>query len=274
MYIPNPGEFLCRINMMPHPSFNPQPRRFPLLVKLAYSAFVSLHIWINWRVYGPLNFLWFCDLAVLATLVALWAENRLLLSITAVGILLPMSLWIVDLCARIVFGHYIFGYAAYMFSRRIPLSVRAVSTFHLWLPVLLVWMLFRRGYDRRALAIQWVVCLLVLLTSRLVSSPPPATSLNQAVNINWVYGSSDFGPQTAMPGWLYLGVMMALYPIVIYVPMHLVLTGLFSRQRAKIKNPLPIAEPEAHRMTASWRKITNRTSKAEYEALLGEPQSS
>lgn len=248
---------------MPNPNLHPQSRRFPLLVKIAYSLFVMLHIWINWRVYGPLNFLWFCDMAVLTTLVALWTESRLLLSVTAVEILLPMSLWIIDLSARIGLGHYVFGYAAYMFSRRLPLSVRAVSTFHIWLPVLLVWMLFKLGYDRRALAIQWIVCLGVLLTCRFISAPPPATSLHQAVNINWVYGSSDFGPQTAMPGWIYLGIMIVFYPIVIYMPTHLVLAAVFSRRKDEgTMHRAATVEPKLYRVNLRRQRMAEQTSAA------------
>ena len=33
--------------------------RIPLSVKLAYTAFVAVHVALTWQAYGPLNFLWF-----------------------------------------------------------------------------------------------------------------------------------------------------------------------------------------------------------------------
>src|SRR5580692_10860366 len=112
--------------------------RIPLSLKLAYTAFVVVHASLNWHAYGPLNFLWFCDIALLTLLVALWAENSLLASIAAVAILLPMALWAFDLAARITLGHYIFGFAGYMFDRRVPVQIRILSSFHLWVPVVLL----------------------------------------------------------------------------------------------------------------------------------------
>ena len=64
---------------------NRPPLRIPLWVKLAYSAFCAVMIPTYWHEYGPTNFLYFCDVAVLLTLAALWSENALLASIAAVG---------------------------------------------------------------------------------------------------------------------------------------------------------------------------------------------
>ena len=48
----------------------------PLWLKLAYTAFMVVLIPVYWRNYGPTNFLYFCDVALLITLVGMWIEVR------------------------------------------------------------------------------------------------------------------------------------------------------------------------------------------------------
>ena len=68
--------------------------RLPLWLKLAYSAFLAVLVPYYLKAYGPTNFLYFCDVALLMALVALWTESSMWASIPAVGILLPQSLWV------------------------------------------------------------------------------------------------------------------------------------------------------------------------------------
>ena len=49
---------------------------------------------VYWYYYGPTNFLYFCDVALFLTLAGLWLESPLLISMCAVGILLPQMLWV------------------------------------------------------------------------------------------------------------------------------------------------------------------------------------
>ena len=44
--------------------------RIPQTVKIAYSAFAAVLVPYYLQTYGPTNFLYFCDVAVLLTLVA------------------------------------------------------------------------------------------------------------------------------------------------------------------------------------------------------------
>ena len=75
-------------------------RRIPLPVKIGYTAFVAVLVPYYWVTYTPWNFLYFCDVALLLTLVAIWTENALLISMSSVGILLPQALWVLDFLAR------------------------------------------------------------------------------------------------------------------------------------------------------------------------------
>jgi hypothetical protein len=48
------------------------PREIPRWVKYGYTAFMAVLIPVYWWHYGPTNFLYFCDVALLLTLVGVW----------------------------------------------------------------------------------------------------------------------------------------------------------------------------------------------------------
>ena len=189
---------------------------------------------VYWADYGPTNFLYFCDIALLMTLYGVWAESSLLISMAAVGILLPQMLWCADFLwqgARTLQGLPHAGMTAYMFDEAKPLFLRSLSLFHGWLPFLLLYLMSRTGYDRRALKswtlLGWSLCLVAyfLLPPAGARLPDPNTPLN----VNYVYGLDDSRPQTWMPQAVYLPVYMLLLFLLAYVPSHLILSRLFGK---------------------------------------------
>jgi len=194
-------------------------------LKLAYTAFVAVLVPYYWITYSPWNFLFFCDVALLIALAALWSENPLLMSLPAVGIVLPQMLWVVDFLA----GSRISGMTSYTFDPKLPLFVRGFSSFHGWLPFLLIWGVWRLGYDRRALAGWAAIGTVVLLASFFLAPAPPAPPDNPslAVNLNFVHGLSYERPQTWMPPWLWLTIFLVGFPVVFYVPAHLIFRTWF-----------------------------------------------
>jgi len=198
----------------------------PLWIKLAYTLFVLLLVPVYWLEHGPANFLWGSDIALLVTLVALWAESALFASMMALAILLPELAWNIDFFWRLSFGAdalRLLG-TQYMFDPELPLLVRGLSLFHVFLPVLLVWLVCRLGYERRALVYQSVLAWVVLPATYLFTDPK--------ANINWVRG---FGrePQAWMPAPVYLVLLMIAIPLVVYLPTHLLLGRLFAAPRSK-----------------------------------------
>src|SRR5438477_1220699 len=117
-------------------------RRIPIWLKLAYTAFLAVLVPCYWHAYGPTNFLYFCDVALFFALGALWLEWPILASMPAIGILLPQSLWMIDFLAELV-GLRLTGMTAYMLNGAIPPFIRGLSLFHFWLPILLVWLVWR-----------------------------------------------------------------------------------------------------------------------------------
>ena len=202
--------------------------RIPRWVKLLYTAFVCILVPYYLRIYGPTNFLYYCDLAVFMALVAVWSENSLWASMPAVGILLPQTLWMVDFVGGL-FGRHVVGMTAYMFDPGIPLFARALSLFHFWLPLFLIWIIWRLGYDRRALAAWTVLAWVLMLVCYFLMPAPPAPfhNPNLPVNINYVYGLSDSGPQTWMPPLTYLTLLMVGLPLCVFLPTHLILRSIF-----------------------------------------------
>ena len=190
----------------------------PFGLKIVYTLFVCALVPIYWRQYGPANFLWFSDIALLALVPALWLENALLASIMAVAVVFFEALWNADFFFRLATGKSLIGLSAYMFDSRIPLFIRSLSCFHIVLPLLLLWTVHRLGYDQRAFVGQTVVALLILPLSYLVSNPQE--------NVNWVYGLGQ-KPQTTLPAPLFVLLLMLLFPLIVYLPTHLLFARMF-----------------------------------------------
>jgi hypothetical protein len=128
---------------------NPGGPQIPMWIKIAYTAFVAVLVPYYWYAYGPTNFLFFCDIALFLTLAAVWKESSLLASMAGVGILFPQALWMADFLGTLV-GFPITGMTGYMFDTKYSLFVRGLSFFHFWLPILLVYLVWRLGYDKQA----------------------------------------------------------------------------------------------------------------------------
>jgi hypothetical protein len=190
----------------------------PLWLKVSVTLFVCLLIPVYWVQYGPGNFLWFSDLALLLTVPALWLESALLASMILLAVGLLEVVWIIDFAVRLITGVYLAGLSRYMFNPRISPVIRVLSLFHLALPPLLLWMVYRLGYDSRALGLQTLMAWIVLPLSYWLTEP--------SENVNWVHGFRN-KRQTFMPAPLYVALLMALFPLVIYFPTHLLLNGLF-----------------------------------------------
>lgn len=207
-------------------------RRIPFGLKLIYTGFVCVLVPVYWRDYGATNFLYFCDVAVFFALVAVWTERPILASMPAVGILAPQSLWMVDFLARAA-GVSLTGMTDYMFDEKIPQFTRGLSFFHFWLPILLVWLVWRIRYDRRAFFAWTVTAWALMLVCYFLMPPPPAPpdNPNLPVNINYVFGLGSDKPQEWMPPLAYLGLMLIGLPVVIFLPTHVVLARLFPVRR-------------------------------------------
>lgn len=186
----------------------------PLWVKLAATLFMAVLVPVYWRTYGLANFLWFSDIALFVTTIALWMESSLLASMMAIAVLLPELFWNISFFGSLVFRRQILGLTAYMFNPKYTRFQRALSLFHIVLPPLLLWMVWCLGYDRAAFLAQTVLAWIVLPITYLFTDPEE--------NINWVFGPGE-KPQNRIPRPLYFLLVLLFFPLCVYLPTHLLL---------------------------------------------------
>jgi hypothetical protein len=202
--------------------------RVPIGLKIAYTAFMAVLIPVYLYDYGPTNFLYFCDVALLLTLIAIWPENALLISACTVGILVPQAVWVVDFLVRST-GYSLTGMTDYMFDGQHPLILRALSLFHGWLPFLLVYLVWKIGYDRRAFW-TWTGLASVLLIVCFFFMPPPTPSPGLTpVNINYVWGLRDTAAQTWVPAYIWFAALLIGLPLFAFAPTHFVLARVMRK---------------------------------------------
>lgn len=201
--------------------------RIPQWLKIAYTGFLAVMIPVYLKNYGPTNFIYFCDVALLLTLVGIWRESPLLISLPAVGILLPQLLWCADFVVLLVGGKFT-GMTAYMFDHDRSLFLRGLSLFHGWLPLLLIYLTFKLGYDRRALWGWTLICIALCVIAFFMLPPAGAVLTDPKLprNVNYVFGMDDAKPQTLLPPLGYLFAWMGALIGIVFVPTHFVLKKL------------------------------------------------
>lgn len=210
------------------PPFTP---RIPWVIKISFTLFMAVLVPVYWSMYGPSNFLYFCDVALFLTLIGVWWEKPLFASMAAVGILLPQFIWVADYLGNFA-GVQLTGMTNYMFEAERPVFLRGLSLFHGWLPFLLVFMVWRLGYDRRALW-SWTITAWGLVLFSYFFLPAPGEPLANPLaprNVNFVYGFSETTAQTWMPQPLFVPTLMVLLLGILYLPTHLVLKKCFTRK--------------------------------------------
>jgi hypothetical protein len=145
------------------------------------------------------------------------------------GILLPQCLWLADFGSHLL-GIHLLGLTGYMFDPGLPLFTRGLSLFHGWLPLLLVWLLFRLGYDKRALPARTVLAAALGFGCYFFTPPAGAhlANSNVPININYLYGFNDQQPQTWVNQNLYVILWLGGLWLAAFLPTHLVLRRIFA----------------------------------------------
>jgi hypothetical protein len=169
------------------------------------------------RVWGWMNLVHLCDIAVILGFAGLWLGSSLLISSQAVSSFAPGIFWALDVGWRLTTGKYLVGGTDYMWDTRYPLWVRLLSSFHIGLPVAMFWALRKVGYDRRALALQAAIAAALFILARFL----PAE-----LNVNYVFRDPLFhrawGPAPIHLAVVYFGALALLY-----WPTHFLLRWLF-----------------------------------------------
>jgi len=173
---------------------------------------------LYWHYWGVANFIHLCDVAVILTCIGMWTNSRLLISSQAVGALLVDAVWAAD-AAWIVFLHReLLPGNEYLLDPSYPLWVRLLSFFHVCMPVLLLWGLFRAGYDRRGWALQSAIAFPLFAIARFTSSQK---NINFAFTDPFLHRQWGPAPAHILISWLFM-------VFVVYWPMHLLLKRCFA----------------------------------------------
>jgi hypothetical protein len=186
----------------------------PLWLKLVDTAFVAILVVIYAKKWGWANFLWFSDIALIGSVPALWLESGFVASMMALAVLLADGLWNVSYFVQLASGKRFIGLSDYMFDKSKSRWLSSLSLFHIWLPALLLWMVWRLGYDPQALIAMTALCWVVLLVCFFFTDPDE--------NINWAFGFAG-RRQSHRPAWQHLLLTMIAFPLLAYLPTHLLL---------------------------------------------------
>jgi hypothetical protein len=202
------------------PTGRSAPHRFPVARWLAL-AWLVFFVPYNWAVHGPWNLLFFCNIAVILTCVGIFRGSALLLSSQALFAFLVQGAWTLDLLLLLYWGRGLWPgtlISGWMLNPEIRLFYKGVSLYHAVWPFLLLWCVWRVGYDRRALWLQSVLTVFVVSASRLA---PSELNLNGAYQAGWSW----------QPGALHVAIVAGGLIAVVYGPTHLVLSRWLSRPR-------------------------------------------
>lgn len=191
----------------------------PRWLKLAFTLWILIWAPSYVVLLGAQNFFWLCNVASFLLLAALWSEQRTLMSMQWLAVALVGSLWSLDVAVAALTGAHPIGGTEYMFDPEHPPMARAMSLYHVVLPLVAGIGVAKLGYSRRALRWQTLLTWIVLPMTYLFTEAER--------NINWVHG--PFGqPQDTLAPLLYLFLLTLVWPLVVYLPVHLLMIG---RQR-------------------------------------------
>lgn len=199
--------------------------RIPLWLKIGWTIWLIAWAPVYWRQYGAQNFLFFCDIGNVLIGIGLWLESPLIFSWAACGLLVFQTIYTLDLVGALFAPHHSFGGVDYMFDPRLALAVRLLSLFHVVTPPLLVWAIWRVGYDPRGWKLQTLMTWIVI---------PINYSWRPQDDVNWARGLF-FHEQHVMPGWAYLLLYLTVVPLCVYFPTHMTLRWATQRRTASGK---------------------------------------
>ena len=198
-------------------------RRVPLWLKIGWTLWLVVWAPVYWRQYGAQNFLFFCDIGNVLIGIGLWLESALLFSWVATGLLFFQTLYMTDFVGALLSRHHVIGGTEYMFDPALPLPIRLLSLFHVVTPPLLLWEIWRLGYDPRGWKLQTLTAWIVV---------PINYFWRPEFDVNWTRGPF-FREQHFMPGWAYLLVYLTAVPMFVYFPTHLFLSWLSVRWKSR-----------------------------------------
>lgn len=178
------------------------------------TLFLIILLPIYWYYYGPQNFLWLSDIGLFLTVAALWLQAPVLMNSACVGILPQEIAWNIDFFTGLLTGYHPVGLSDYMFDEKLPLFLRALSLFHILMPLIWLWCIITIGYNPKAAWYSTIMIWCALICTYFFTQP--------ADNINWMFMAQAHQWQFVSPFAWFLFLMIGI-PLFIILPMHLLL---------------------------------------------------
>ncbi|HXU21679.1 MAG TPA: hypothetical protein VN788_13930 [Verrucomicrobiae bacterium] len=200
---------------MPLPS-TPKTK-FPTWFRWAALLWLAFWIPVYWRTWGASNFLHLCDIALILTCLGIWFNSSLLISSQAVASLLVDAAWALDVGSKLFLSHPPVPGTESFFDPHYPLWIRLLSLYHLVMPPLLLWAVYRLGYDRRGWLLQSAIAFPAFVAARFTS---PADNINFAFIDPFLHKQLGPVPVHLILSWLFMVV-------VAYLPVHVLLKRSF-----------------------------------------------
>jgi hypothetical protein len=187
------------------------------VTKYLLTVFIMILVPVYAYNYGWQNFMWLSDVGLFLTLIALWLDSVLIMSMAAVGLLVLELIWWVDFFMDLLFNINPIALSDYMFNPSIPIALRIMSLFHIITPIIWVSYIFQFGYHKKAVCYFTPVYWLVLLATYLFTNPE--------YNINWVSLPLVYGMNVPVAIWPF--VLAIGFPVLVFLPTHFVYCRLF-----------------------------------------------
>jgi hypothetical protein len=175
-------------------------QQVPKWIKYTYTLFIAVMVPAYYRHFGPTNFLWFSDIALLIMFIEVWLCTGILTSMMAVGALLFELGWNGMFTYQIIVGNTNPNFICNILTPGFPILFRILPLFHIFLPIIIIYMLKKLGYDKRAIWYQSIFGILVLCIAHMATTKPQ--------NIDWTYAFNN-SPYTNLPQpWNFIIVIL------------------------------------------------------------------
>lgn len=122
------------------------------LIKYFVYTHTILVLGLNAYIYGLWNLLFFCDISLFITCITFLIPFRyrsISSSIATLLAFIPSIVWTIDF-ALLYFGINIFNMARYMYDPKYNILMRYLSTFHIWLWIVHLYLLKKYRYSTKA----------------------------------------------------------------------------------------------------------------------------
>jgi hypothetical protein len=158
------------------------------IIKYFVTLNCFLVLGLNALNYGLWNLCYFCDISLLLTTLTFWVQfnyRSLLSSISVLLAFLPSIVWTIDFILLSI-DISLFGMADYMFNPSYHIIMRFLSTFHVWLWIVHLYLIKKYTYSWIALNF-WLFIIFIVYFSLETFQPIKPKNINSYEKYHYKY---------------------------------------------------------------------------------------